>query len=115
MRKTGYSLVFAGLAAYFPARDAGCDPLFLQGVAEPVGIITPVGEHPLGLGQAVEQCCRARVIADLPGGHEEADRTTVRIGHGMQLRIHAALRATDQASRPPFFTPRLDAVRCALR
>src|SRR3546814_1921948 len=40
-------VVFDGLAAYFPARDAGRDALFLQGIAEPVGIIAPVGEHPL--------------------------------------------------------------------
>ena len=108
-------VVFDGLVPYFPARDAGRDPLFLQGVAEPVGIITSVGQHPLRFGQTVEQSRRARVIADLPGGHEEADRTTVRIGHSMQLGIHAAFRAPDQASRAPFFTRRLDAVRCALR
>src|SRR3546814_9325924 len=40
-------VVFDGLVPYFPARDAGRDALFLQGIAEPVGIIAPVGEHPL--------------------------------------------------------------------
>ena len=62
-----------------------------------------------------EQSGCASVIANLPSGHEEADRTTIRIGHSMQLGVHAALRAADQASRTPLFTPRLDAVRCALR
>src|SRR3546814_211256 len=94
---------------------AGSDTLFLQGVAEPVGIIAPVGEHPLRFGQTVEQSGRARVIADLPGGHKEADRAAICIGHGMKLGVHTAFRAADQASRTPFFTPRLDAVRCALR
>src|SRR3546814_14831795 len=88
---------------------------FLQGVAEPVGIIAPVGEHPLRFGQTVEQSGRASVIADLPGGHEEADRAAICIGHGMKLGVHTAFRAADQASRTTFFTPRLDAVRCALR
>src|SRR3546814_13292744 len=68
---------------------------------------------PLRFGQTVEQSGRARVIADLPGGHEEADRAAICIGDGMKLGVHAALRAADQASRTPFYTPRLDAVRCA--
>src|SRR3546814_7421504 len=108
-------VVFYGLVPYFPARDAGRDPLFLQGVAEPVGIIASVGQHPLRLGQTVEQSGRASVIADLASGHEEADGTAIRIGHSMQLGVHAAFRTPDQASRTPFFTRRLDAVRCALR
>src|SRR3546814_691697 len=108
-------VVFYGLVPYFSARDAGRDPLFLQGVAEPVGIIASVCQHPLRFGQTVEHSGCASVIADLPSGHEEADRTTIRIGHSMQLGVHAALRAADQASRTPLFTPRLDAVRCALR
>src|SRR3546814_12459496 len=73
--------------------------LFLQGIAEPVGSIAPVGEHPLRFGQTVEQSGCARVIADLPGGHEEADRAAICIGHGMKLGVHTAFRAADQASR----------------
>src|SRR3546814_11806630 len=84
-------VVFDGLVPYFPARDAGRDALFLQGIAEPVGIIAPVGEHPLRFGQTVEQSGCARVIADLPGGHEEADRAAICIGHGMRLGVHTAL------------------------
>src|SRR3546814_10827850 len=70
-------IVFDGLIAGFPARDTGSDPLFLQSIAEPVGIIAPVGEHPLRFGQTVEQSGRARVIADLPGGHKDADRAAI--------------------------------------
>jgi hypothetical protein len=33
----------------------------------------------------------------------------------MELGVHTAFRAPDQASRAPFFTARLDAVRWALR
>src|SRR3546814_8474890 len=108
-------VVFDGLVPYFPARDAGRDALFLQGIAEPVGIIAPVGEHPLRFGQTVEQSGYARVIADLPGGHEEADRAAICIGHGMKLGVHTAFRADRKASRTPFFTPRLDAVRWAFK
>lgn len=44
------------------------------------------------------------VITDLPRRHEEAQRTSVLIRDGMQLRVHT-----------PFFSPRLEAVRSALR
>src|SRR3546814_3640933 len=101
-------VVFYGLVPYFSARDAGRDPLFLQGVAEPVGIIASVCQHPLRFGQTVEQSGCASVIADLPSGHEEADRTTIRIGHSMQLGVHAALRAADQASRTDRKSTRLN-------
>lgn len=43
-------VLFDGVVAYLSARDAGHGPLFLQGIAELVGVITPVGQHPLGLG-----------------------------------------------------------------
>jgi hypothetical protein len=39
----------------------------------------------------------------------------VAIADGVQLGVHAALCPANQASTPPFFTPRLDAVRWALR
>src|SRR3546814_10338692 len=63
-------VVFHGLDPYFSARDAGRDPLFLQGVAEPVGIIASVCQHPLRFGQTVEQSGCASVIADLPRSEE---------------------------------------------
>src|SRR3546814_6204124 len=114
-QKTAYEMRIIDCGADVCSSGLGRDPLFLQGVAEPVGIIASVCLHPLRFGQTVEQSGCASVIADLPSGHEEADRTTIRIGHSMQLGVHAALRAADQASRTPLFTPRLDAVRCALR
>jgi hypothetical protein len=55
------------------------------------------------------------VVADLPGGHEEAQRPLIRIADGVQFGVHAAFRAADQAAEIPFFTRRLDAVRCAFR
>jgi len=33
----------------------------------------------------------------------------------VQFGVHAAFRAADQAAEIPFFTRRLDAVRCAFR
>jgi len=65
--------------------------------------------------QAYFTFCRAGVIADLTCRYEETDRATIRIGYGMELGVHAAFCASNQAARTPFFTRRLEAVRCALR
>ena len=37
------------------------------------------------------------------------------IGNGVQFGVHAAFCPPDLACAPPFFTHRLDAVRCAFR
>src|SRR3546814_14361183 len=100
---------------YLSARDAWRDTLLLQGVAEPVSSIASVGQHPLRVGQTVEQSGRASVVADRSGGQEEADWKTIRITHGMKLGVHAAFRPADQASWNPFFTRRPAAVRRAFR
>ena len=39
----------------------------------------------------------------------------VGIGDGMELGVHTAFGAADQAPETPLFTARLDAVRCAFR
>src|SRR5690606_1256618 len=108
-------VVFDGQRTGFATRNAGFDALLLEGVPEPVSVIATVGEHPLGFGQIVEQGRCTGVIADLAGRDEEAQRATVCISHGVQLRVHAALGPADQAAEIPFFTPRLEAVRWALR
>ena len=96
-------------------RNAGDNAAVGESLAKPVGVIAPVAEQPFRLGQLVQQGCRAGVVADLACGHEEAQRATVRIGNGMELGVHAAFGAAYQAPEIPFFTARLDAVRCAFR
>src|SRR3546814_17664700 len=94
-------VVFYGLVPYFSARDAGRDPLFLQGVPEPVGLIASVSQHPWLFGQTVDQIGCASVIADLPSGHDEADRTTLPRCHIMQLVFPAHLLQDEHASQTP--------------
>ena len=66
------SFVVAGcFAARLPTWDAGASLLVFQRIPEPVGIIAPVGEHPLGIGQTAQQRCGSSVVADLACGHEE--------------------------------------------
>jgi hypothetical protein len=98
-------VVFDGQRAGFAARNAGLDALLLQRIPEPVGVIAAVGQQPLRLGQVVEQGRRTGVIADLAGGHEEAQGAAVGIGDGVKLGVHAALGPADQAPEIPFFTP----------
>ena len=58
---------------------------------------------------------KGAVVADLTGGHEEAQRASVRIGKGMQFGVHASFGAIDQTAETSFSTCRLDAVRCAFK
>ena len=120
-------VAFHRFLALFPARDAGAYPFVFQRFPEPVGIISAVPEPSVDVRQAVEQCPRADVIADLTGGDKEVDRSAFAIvlepmahhgssvADGMEFGVHAALGASNQASPPPFLAPRLVAVRCAVR
>jgi hypothetical protein len=63
----------------------------------------------------IEQRCRAGVVADLASGDKEAQGAPVRIGDGVELGVHAAFGAPDQAAEIPFLTRRLEAVRCAFK
>ena len=101
--------MFDGFAARLPARDPGLYPLVFQRIAEPVSIIAPVGKQPFGLRQAVQKGGRVSVIVDLACGHEEAERPALGVGDGMQLGVHAALRAADQTAPLVACTPFLTA------
>ncbi len=77
-------------------RYAGLDVLRPQGIPEPIGGVAPVVKQPLCLRQIVQQRRRTGAIADLPGGHEEAQGASVCIGDSVKLRVHAAFGAPDQ-------------------
>ena len=100
-------VVFDRFAARFPTWDARLYPFVFQRISEPIGVVTPIGQQPLGWWQTPQQSRRTGIIADLACGHEEADRATVAIGNGVQLGIHATFGSADQTSalvaRPPFF------------
>ncbi len=51
----------------------------------------------------------------LSGRHAEHDRTTLCVGDGVQLCVHAAFGPTDLAAALLFFARRLQAVRCVFR
>ena len=57
----------------------------------------------------------AEAVDPLYGGLWHPSRRAALRQAQESLGVHAAFRATDQSSGIPFFTRRLDAVRCALR
>ncbi|PZX11246.1 hypothetical protein LX81_03994 [Palleronia aestuarii] len=60
-------------------------------VTEPVGVVAAVGEKPVRLRKADLERERALVVADLAGGHKEADRAAFAVGNGMEPAIHPAV------------------------
>lgn len=48
-------VVFDGLVPVFATGDAGGKALFLQSIAEPVGMIATISEQPLAFGKLVQQ------------------------------------------------------------
>ena len=108
-----------GPAAGLSTWDAWLYPLVFQGISEPISIIATVTQQPFCRWQTAEPCHSTGVIADLTCGHKEPDRAAISIGDGVQLGVHPTLcSAYETASlvvRPPFFTRRLIAVRCAFR
>lgn len=96
-------VVAHGHRAESSAWNAGSDPLFLQPVPEPVGIITAISQEPLCSGQIVQQDSGPGVIADLASRYEEPDRAAISVRHRVQLRVHAVFGPPDQAAWGPFF------------
>jgi len=100
-----------GLLATASRWDARVDPHIYEGFPEPIRVIAPICQQVPGFRQTVDQCPRADVIAGLPAAQEHADRSANSVRHGVQLRVQATFRAPDKTTAPPFFNPRLDAVR----
>lgn len=58
-------VVFDWFSARFSTWHAGPDLFFLQGISEPDNITTPVRQHPLRRGKAVQQSRGSGVITDI--------------------------------------------------
>lgn len=72
-----------------PTWDAGVEAFGFQGTPEPVGIIGAIAKQPLRLEQVFQQGFRASLVADLRGGHEQAERAAVGICDGLRLDVRA--------------------------
>lgn len=90
-------------------------PFVFQCFTEPISAIAAIPKEPFDLWQTAEQCPRPDVVTDLSSGHEQIERASQAVTDGVHLGVHAAPGPADQAAAPPFLTPNLEAVRCALR
>jgi len=90
-------------------RDAGRDPSFDQGLAEPVGVVAFVAEQRLGLREGVDHQGRTLVIAHLALAEQHDQRAAAAIADGVQFGVQAALGAPDTSGKSPFLS-RLAAV-----
>ena len=108
-------IVSDGLVARLASRDAGPDTFVYLDFAESVRIITAISEEPFSIRQTAQQGRGTGIVAHLTGRDKERDRAAAGVRDGMQPGVHTTLCLPDYASNPPFFNPRLEAVRCALR
>ena len=83
-------------------------------MAEPVGVIAPVAEQDVGLGERVDHQGCALVIAHLTFAQQQDQGSALAVAHRVELRVQAAFGAADTSGNIPFFK-RLAAVRCAFR
>ena len=104
-------VVSNGLLPALPAGDAGHYPFVFQRLSEPVGIIAPVGQHPLGPGRLLSMA--AAPVSSLT----EPAVTNMRIGRPPRREVlyssHPSFARS--ACHAPLFTHRLEAVRWAFR
>ena len=80
----------------------GLDAFSLDAVPKPFGAVAAVTEQPLRFEHVIEQRCRASVVAYLGRRHEEAQGAPVSIGDGMELGVHTAFGAANQAAETLF-------------
>lgn len=83
--------------------DAGAYALVLQCFSEPVGVKPAIPKQRFDAWQAAEQGPCADIVAHLPRGDEQVDRSSLTVADGVKFGIHAAFRSSDQATAPPFF------------
>lgn len=94
---------------------AWLDPLVFKPFTIPIRIITAVGQHVFGRRQILQQRPCSNVIAALACRQEHAQGATESVRDGVQFRVHPALGSSNQATTPPFFRPRLEAMRCVFK
>ncbi len=94
--------------AGFPAtmdhgRDVGGGSRSFDLAAQPVGIVSFVGEHDRALVQMAEQSLCNRTVAGLAGRQNEFERQAARVGQHMNLGRQSAPGAAHTAIRVAFF------------
>jgi hypothetical protein len=90
------------LLAIFSAWYARRRALLDQSVAEPVAVVTAIGDQGGCSRQARQQRLSALVVADLAGGEMQQDRPPGLVADGVQFGVQAAFGASQTAGKAPF-------------
>src|SRR6185437_12972678 len=84
-------------------RDNGRNPPPGKHLPQTFGIISAIGEKPLGLMPHREQAARSFEVVDVPGGDQQGARAANLVGQCVDLGRLPATRTTDGVvERPPF-------------
>lgn len=103
-----------GLGAVGATGDAWTGAADAQRLAEPVGVVAPVGDEHGSARHGREHRSGILIVADLALGEKQDTGPAPLVADDVQLAVQPALGAPDTARNSPFL--RKDAaVRCALR
>ena len=98
-----------------PRRDTGRNAHVFKTFSIPIRIMAAIRQHVFGRWKLIKKRPSSDVITGLARTQKHPDWPADGIGYGVKFRVHPTLGAPDQASTPPFFSPRLEAVRCVFR
>ena len=73
-------------------------------MAQPVGIVAPVAQQRLGLGEGVDHKGRALVVAHLALAEQQDQRTGLSVADGVELGVQAAFGPSDTSGNSPFLS-----------
>jgi len=91
------------LSAVGLGRDTGLAFLVLDDLADPVGVISTIGEHDSPSGQIVEEKLRHRRVVGLSGGEFELHRQAIADDADVQLGGQSSTTSTDTSVSSLFF------------
>jgi hypothetical protein len=103
-------IVYDRHLAVLASGNAGRDVQTGQSLAEPVAVVTLVGDQDLGVRQRLQDGSGAAIVADLALGEQQDQWLALAVTDGVQLGVQAALGPSDAAGNSPFLR-RLAAVR----
>ena len=95
MRDGDFAIGFRGYA--------GCNAAGGEGGAEPIGVVTLVGQELLCLRHGGQHQRRALVVAHLPLAQEHDERASVTVADRVQLGVQTAFGAPDTSGNRPLW------------
>ena len=91
--------------AVFLGGDMGLSATRRDQIDNGLGIVTTVGDQSLGRRKAIDQGGDGGLVRGLSGREYQAQRQTVLIDHGIDLRAQSSTRTADGVILTPFLPP----------